>query len=267
MHLHCYKYQGTGNDFILIDNRAAAISLSTEQIKFLCDRRFGIGADGLMLLELPSPEFGPGIDFKMVYYNSDGNESSMCGNGGRCIVAFAKKLGIITSETKFIAIDGIHDARINEHNIVSLKMNDVRNIEVGDDFYYLNTGSPHYVKYVSDIKNTDVYNIGKSIRYNERFKEVGTNVNLIEKTDDVLWVRTYERGVEDETLSCGTGVTAAALVASLTGNSTEKNSCAIKTLGGNLTVRFEKVLENNFYNIWLEGAANFVFSLNIEIED
>jgi diaminopimelate epimerase len=267
MHLHCFKYQGTGNDFIIIDNRASAFFLTTEQVKFLCDRRFGIGADGLMLLELPDAHFGPGIDFKMVYFNSDGQESSMCGNGGRCIVAFAKKIGLISSETKFVAIDGIHDARINEHSIVSLKMNDVRHIEQGNDYYYLNTGSPHYVKFVEDIENYPVFDNGKSIRYNERFSDEGTNVNFIEKRDLALFVRTYERGVENETLSCGTGVTAAALVAAITGNSTEKNNCIIHTLGGNLIVRFEKVLENNFYNIWLEGPATYVYSADIELSE
>ena len=259
MILNCYKYQGTGNDFVLIDNRDNFISLTTEQIKWLCDRRFGIGADGLMLLEL-----APNVDFKMVYYNSDGNESSMCGNGGRCITAFAKQIGVIENHAKFIAIDGIHEAKINE-DWVSLKMNDVRQIEVGKDYFYLNTGSPHYVKFVSDIDNVDVFNEGKNIRYNERFNTEGTNVNFIEKKENDLFVRTYERGVENETLSCGTGVTAAALVAAMSGVSSTKNNCAIKTLGGNLNVKFEKVLENTFYNIWLEGPALFVFKTEIEI--
>ncbi len=259
MKLNCYKYQGTGNDFVLIDNRDNSISLSTEQIKWLCDRRFGIGADGLMLLEL-----APNVDFKMVYYNSDGNESSMCGNGGRCITAFAKEIGVIENEAKFIAIDGLHDAKIND-NWVSLKMNDVRKIEVGNDFFYLNTGSPHYVKFVSDVENLDVYSEGKKIRYNARFEAEGTNVNFIEKKENELFVRTYERGVENETLSCGTGVTAAALVAAINGSNTTKNNCAIKTLGGNLNVKFEKVLENTFYNIWLEGPATFVFKTEIEL--
>ncbi len=261
MLLECYKYQGTGNDFVLIDNRNKSISLTTEQIKFLCDRRFGIGADGLMLLELE-----PGVDFEMVYFNSDGNESSMCGNGGRCITAFAKHLGLISNEAKFIAIDGIHEAKIKEE-IVSLKMNDVRQVEIGEDYYYLNTGSPHYVKFVSDIEKFDVFTEGKKIRNNDRFIFEGTNVNFIEKKDNELFVRTYERGVEDETLSCGTGVTASALVAALKGLSTDKNNCLIKTLGGNLNVKFDKVLENTFYNIWLEGPAKFVFKTNIEIED
>jgi diaminopimelate epimerase len=261
MQLECFKYQGTGNDFVLLDNREKTISLTTEQIKWLCDRRFGIGADGLMLLELE-----PGIDFKMVYFNSDGNESSMCGNGGRCITAFAKHLGLISDTAKFLAIDGIHEAKI-VNGIVSLKMNDVRQVEVGEDFFYLNTGSPHYVKFVSDIENIDVFEEGKKIRYNNRFAAEGTNVNFIEKKDNELFVRTYERGVEDETLSCGTGVTAAALIAAFKGQSTDKNNCAIKTLGGNLNVKFDKVLENTFYNIWLEGPATFVFKTIIDIPE
>lgn len=259
MKLNCYKYQGTGNDFVLLDNRDNSILLSTEQIKWLCDRRFGIGADGLMLLEL-----APNVDFKMVYYNSDGNESSMCGNGGRCITAFAKQIGVIKNEAKFLAIDGLHEAKISE-DWVSLKMNDVRKIEVGDDYFYLNTGSPHYVKFVSDVENLDVYAEGKKIRYNTRFEAEGTNVNFIEKKENELFVRTYERGVENETLSCGTGVTAAALVAAIGGVSTTKNNCVIKTLGGNLNVKFEKVLENTFYNIWLEGPATFVFKTEIHL--
>ncbi len=261
MQLECYKYQGTGNDFVLIDNREKNISLTKEQIKWLCDRRFGIGADGLMLLELE-----PGVDFKMVYFNSDGSESSMCGNGGRCITTFAKRLGIIDSEAKFLAIDGIHDSKIHEE-YVSLKMNDVREVEVGEDFFYLNTGSPHYVKFVNDLENLDVFSEGKKIRYNNRFSEAGTNVNFIEKKDNTLFVRTYERGVEDETLSCGTGVTAAALIAAFKGQSTDKNNCVIKTLGGTLNVKFEKVLENTFYNIWLEGPANFVFKTILDIKE
>jgi len=259
MNVNCYKYQGTGNDFILIDNRDNSISLSTEQIKWLCDRRFGIGADGLMLLELES-----NADFKMVYFNSDGNESSMCGNGGRCITAFAKKIGVVSNEAKFLAIDGIHEAKIVD-DLVSLKMTDVRNVEIGSDFFYLNTGSPHYVKYVSDVENLDVCAEGKKVRYNTRFEAEGTNVNFIEKKENELFVRTYERGVENETLSCGTGVTAAALVASISGASTTKNNCAIKTLGGYLNVKFEKVLEHTFYNIWLEGPATFVFKTEIDL--
>ncbi len=261
MQLHFYKYQGTGNDFILIDNRKNEIDLTGEQIKFLCDRRFGIGADGLMLLELE-----PGADFKMVYFNNDGNESSMCGNGGRCISAFANKLGVINDRAKFIAIDGIHDAVIHE-GFVSLKMNDVKSIEKTDDYFFLNTGSPHYVKFVEDVDHYNVFEEGKKIRYNERFAAEGTNVNFIEKKEDSVFVRTYERGVENETLSCGTGVTASALVAAINGISSGKNYCKVSTLGGELRVKFDKVLESNFYNIWLEGPAEFVFEGTIELKD
>lgn len=261
MRLHFYKYQGTGNDFILIDNRKNEIQLNAEQVKGLCDRRFGIGADGLMLLELE-----PGADFKMVYFNSDGNQSSMCGNGGRCITAFAKKMGLINDRTKFIAIDGVHEAVIHD-GFVSLKMNDVKSIESNGDHYFLNTGSPHYVKFVEDVNSFNVFEEGKKIRYNERFSEEGTNVNFIEKKDDSVFVRTYERGVENETLSCGTGVTASALVAAINGVASGKNYCKISTLGGDLRVKFDKVLETNFYNIWLEGPAEFVFEGQIEVKE
>lgn len=261
MRLHFYKYQGTGNDFILIDNRKNEIQLNSEQVKSLCDRRFGIGADGLMLLELE-----PGADFKMVYFNSDGNQSSMCGNGGRCITAFAKKMGLINDRTKFIAIDGVHEAVIHD-GFVSLKMNDVKSIENNGDHYFLNTGSPHYVKFVEDVNSYNVFEEGKKIRYNERFSEEGTNVNFIEKKDDSVFVRTYERGVENETLSCGTGVTASALVAAINGAASGKNYCKISTLGGDLRVKFDKVLETNFYNIWLEGPAEFVFEGQIEVKE
>ncbi len=254
MQVDFYKYQGTGNDFILIDNRTALLSLENGQVARLCHRRFGIGADGLMLLEAE-----PGFDFKMVYYNSDGNPSSMCGNGGRCITAFAKHLGLITDKAHFLAVDGPHEALLGNYGIISLKMQDVKEVETGGDYFYLNTGSPHYVKFVNNIEQYDVVSEGRRIRNSERFAAEGTNVNFIEKQDDVLFVRTYERGVEDETFSCGTGVTAAALVAALKGIANSKNNCRIKTRGGELDVTFEKVLEKNFYNIWLKGPAELVF--------
>ncbi len=253
MTYHFYKYQGTGNDFILLDNRKNTIHLNREQVALLCHRRFGIGADGLMLLELQE-----GFDFKMVYFNSDGNESSMCGNGGRCITAFAKKLGLINNKAKFIATDGEHFATL-EDELVRLKMNDVNTIEENTGFFFLNTGSPHYVKFVKDIEYFPVVEEGKKVRYSERFKKEGTNVNFIENTSDALFVRTYERGVEDETYSCGTGVTAAALVAAISGKSTSSNSCAIQTLGGRLRVNFNRISPRHFTDIWLEGPATFVF--------
>ncbi len=260
MTLPFFKYQGTGNDFILIDNRHNQISLQSEQVAYLCNRHFGIGADGLMLLQLE-----PGLDFKMVYFNSDGNESSMCGNGGRCITAFAKQLGIVNESAKFMAIDGIHESIIHENGEVSLKMKDVKSIEQNTNHFFLDTGSPHYVTLVDDVENFDVYQNGHAIRNNARFAEQGTNVNFMEKKDDGIFVRTYERGVENETLSCGTGVTAAALVAALMGISSHKNHCCIQTKGGKLEVRFEKVLENTFYNIWLKGAANLVFEGKVQL--
>ena len=260
MKIHFYKYQGTGNDFIIIDNRNLHFKRDANDIvRKLCDRRFGIGADGLMLLQNKS-----GYDFEMVYYNSDGNESSMCGNGGRCIVEFARTLGLVKNKAFFIAIDGEHEAKV-EAGYISLKMNDVNQVETNPDFYFLNTGSPHYVKFKNDLETLNVFEEGKKIRYNERFKKEGTNVNFIEKIGSDLFVRTYERGVEGETFSCGTGVTAAAIIASLKGISTSSDYCDIKTLGGNLKVKFNSNSNNTFNNIWLEGPATFVFDGDIEI--
>lgn len=259
MGIQFYKYQGTGNDFILIDNRDQSIALSTEQVKHLCDRRFGIGADGLMLLEAVT-----GHDFKMVYYNSDGNESTMCGNGGRCIVAFAKKLGIIGEQTNFLAIDGTHEARIHT-DFVSLQMNDVNGIEKHGEDFFLNTGSPHYVKVVNDLMTHPVVTEGREIRYSGQFGDKGTNVNFIEKSGNTLLVRTYERGVEDETLSCGTGVTAAALAAAHLKLFDENETCSIQTPGGKLSVRFHQTKKDHFSNIWLQGPAEFVFEGSIQI--
>jgi diaminopimelate epimerase len=261
MTIEFYKYQGTGNDFIVIDNRKTKLQLSYAHIKFMCNRHFGIGADGLMLLE---DEIS--YNFKMVYYNSDGRQSSMCGNGGRCITAFAKHLGLITDKCRFLAIDGPHDTVLLPDNIVSLKMNDVKNIEVDGNSFYMNTGSPHYVVKTEKVSAINVVEEGRKIRNNDRFKEEGTNVNFIENLEDHIYVRTYERGVEDETLSCGTGVTAAALAAACMGISTTKNSCIVATQGGTLNVKFDKVLENTFYNIWLEGPAHMVFKGSIDLE-
>lgn len=253
MQLQFDKYQGTGNDFVLIDNREGNIQLSTAQIAFLCDRRFGIGADGLMLLENVD-----GYDFRMVYYNADGNESTMCGNGGRCIVAYAEKLGVIKDKASFIAIDGPHTATINNDSTVSLQMQDVQEIIQGEGYTELNTGSPHYVVFVEDVKATDVFNTGRSIRNSERYQPKGINVNFVQKLSDGIHVRTYERGVEDETYSCGTGVTAAAIAAC--GNTTGHVSTDIKTPGGNLQVSFDKEDSNHAVNVILSGPATYVYS-------
>lgn len=256
------KYHGTGNDFILIDDRENKIQLSKEQIGQLCDRRFGIGADGLIILRKLT-----GYDFNMIYFNADGNQSSMCGNGGRCITAFAKTLGIINGEAKFHAVDGPHQSFITNESpvIVKLKMSDVSSVENQNDFIFLDTGSPHYVKFVDDITSVDVVAEGKNIRNNERFREKGTNVNFVQTSSGGLVVRTYERGVEDETLSCGTGVTASALAAVIKNKTSGENGVLeVRTPGGKLSVYFEKSV-NGFVNIWLEGAAEFVFSGEMEI--
>jgi len=253
-----YKYHGAGNDFILINNFSAdKLNLSNLEIKKLCHRRFGIGADGLMILKKHS-EF----DFEMDYYNSDGTGGTMCGNGGRCIVAFAKKLNIISDYTKFIASDGLHEAFINENNIVKLKMNDVKDIIKFNNDYTCYTGSPHYIKFEDNIKNKDVFLEGKKIRYSETFKDEGTNVNFIKIEDkNTLSIRTYERGVEDETLACGTGAVASALTFAEINNDIS-NEYKIKAKGGVLKVSFKKA--NNLYtDIWLIGPTEFVFKGNL----
>lgn len=258
MNLHFKKYQGTGNDFIMIDNRSGSFSAydDYQRIAKLCDRKFGIGADGFIILENVE-----NYDFRMIYYNADGREGSMCGNGGRSIVAFAHDLGVISDSCKFIAVDGEHEASIQD-GIVSLDMNDVSSIENGDGFFYLDTGSPHYVRFVDNVADFDVFSEGKSVRYNNRFKEIGTNVNFVEKIDGQnLFVRTYERGVENETLSCGTGVTACAIAAMVQGL---PGTLKIKTLGGNLSVSAVKTSDDRYSNIKLIGPANFVFSGEIE---
>jgi len=255
-----YKYQGTGNDFIIIDNRDLKFNRTDNAlVTKLCDRRFGIGADGLMLLQNKQ-----GYDFEMVYYNSDGNESSMCGNGGRCIVEFARSIGLVKEKAHFIATDGNHDALV-QTGFITLKMKDVKDVEINSDFSFLNTGSPHYVAFVNDVEHYNVVDEGKKVRNNQRFKTEGTNVNFIEKKYNELFVRTYERGVEGETYSCGTGVTAAALVAALRNVSTAQDYCDIKTLGGNLKVKFNQHTDNSFTDVWLEGPATFVFKGEINI--
>jgi diaminopimelate epimerase len=217
----------------------------------MCDRRFGIGADGLILLENHGS-----ADFTMDYYNADGNQSSMCGNGGRCITHFANFLGIIETTAVFEAIDGMHEATIHD-DIISLKMSDVGVVRVEDDYVFLNTGSPHHVTLVDDLSVYDVFQNGRSIR-KEMYGQSGANVNFVQKeSPSVFSVRTYERGVEDETLSCGTGVTAVALAMFETGN-TSSEEISLKTPGGELKVRFKKT-KNGFTDIFLIGPAVQVF--------
>jgi diaminopimelate epimerase len=249
-----YKYQGTGNDFVMIDNRQDTFPKNdTKLIAYLCDRRFGIGADGLILLENHAE-----LDFKMVYYNSDGNESSMCGNGGRCLVAFAKQMNVISDEATFEAVDGLHFATIDKDGIVSLQMTDVDDIKVENNYTFLNTGSPHHVTLVDDLQNFEVKSEGSKIRYSDLYGNVGSNVNFVKQLENNIFsVRTYERGVEDETLSCGTGVTAVAIAMYKTGKSSSKE-IDLNVEGGKLKVKFD-VENNKFTNVFLIGPATFVF--------
>lgn len=248
------KYHGTGNDFILIDNRNLDFPLSNNLISIMCHRRFGIGADGLMLIEKHKD-----YDFKMRYFNSDGKEASMCGNGGRSIVAYAKKLGMISSQALFLAFDGEHSAKIDDNNNVKLQMQDVSSVIIDGDSFFLNTGSPHLVKFIDSHQDFDTFNMGKEIRYSDKYKEEGTNVNFVSfQNNNEIRVSTYERGVEDETYSCGTGCVASAIASFIKTNSNLKEY-KIHTKGGLLKVSFE---ENNkiFTNIVLEGPTENSFN-------
>lgn len=267
MQISFYKYHGAGNDFIMIDNRDKKFDTGNQKlIEHLCHRRFGIGADGLITIEQSSK-----ADFEMMYFNADGGLGSMCGNGGRCTVSLAKRLGIFDDSTSFVAYDGIHNAAIlsfddkNFNADVSLQMSDVNNVEVNEDFIFLDTGSPHYVKFVDSVNDIDIVSEGKKVRYNERFKSEGTNVNFVQDDGAGLFVRTYERGVEDETLSCGTGVTASAIAHAVHLNKTGKIEIAVKTPGGHLKVKLNNT-GNHFTDIYLQGPASFVYKGVIEIK-
>lgn len=258
MDLKFSKYQGTGNDFVMIDNRNGIFEDNQfDLIGKLCDRKFGIGSDGLILIEDHSD-----YDFEMIYINPDGSKS-LCGNGSRCAVMFAHDLGIIKHETTFLTIEGPLKAIIVKE-LVHLGMPDVTTIEsTQDQDIFLNTGSPHYVRFVENVKLYDVLQNGKRIRESDEFMPDGTNVNFVQLKDNgKIFVRTFERGVENETLSCGTGVTASALAA---GKNNKNGEVDITTLGGNLTVRFEQVQDGVFKNIFLIGPAVKVFEGSILI--
>ena len=267
MQLEFYKYQGTGNDFVMVDNRSEFFPKeNTQLIANLCDRRFGIGGDGLILLENDTiaPNLAMTTDFKMVYYNSDGNQSSMCGNGGRCLVAFAKKLNVIQNSTTFIATDGLHHATIADDGLVSLQMIDVDEVKVNSDYVFLNTGSPHHVQLVDDLENYNIKENGAAIRYGDLYGKAGSNINFVKQIDDTTFsLRTYERGVEDETLSCGTGATAVAIAMNVLGK-TNASAIDLNVEGGKLVVSFDKK-EEQFTNVFLKGPAEFVFKGTIEI--
>ncbi|MEN8928224.1 MAG: diaminopimelate epimerase [Flavobacteriales bacterium] len=257
MRIKFQKYQGTGNDFVMIDNRGSIFDKNNlELVAKLCDRKFGIGADGLILIENHDS-----VDFELIYFNADGTKS-FCGNGSRCAVAFAKSLNIIADKTVFNAIDGIHEANI-EDDLIELKMGNVNEVQKYGPHFFIDTGSPHYIVYEDKIQQLDLVSEARKIRYNARYSELGTNVNFVQKADEILEIRTYERGVEDETLSCGTGATAVALSGAL---KYKMNSpVTIKVQGGELKIKFNKVSDQNFDNIWLIGKGESVFSGEIEI--
>ena len=258
MSIAFYKYQGTGNDFVMVDNRELLLDRNDVSFaKKLCDRRFGIGADGLILIENHIDS-----DFDMVYFNADGTQS-FCGNGSRCAVAFANYLGMIDNETTFHAIDGIHKAIISGDR-VELKMGEVSSIEQGDDYFFIHTGSPHYIEYRENVSTVDIINDAHKIRYNKRFEKEGTNVNYVEKRENnALKMRTYERGVEGETLSCGTGATAVALSGVL--KYQLSSPISIHVPGGELEIKFDKISETEFTDIWLIGPAVQVFKGVVEV--
>jgi len=259
--VHFYKYQATGNDFVVIDNREGLFSFNTAQIERICDRKFGVGADGLMLIEKH-----PSLNFNLEYFNSDGSQS-LCGNGSRAAVQFASRLGLVNGKATFQAYDGPHLAELLSSGIIRLKMNDVGvSKEQGED-YSIYTGSPHFIRFVKDIDTYPVFEEGKKIRYDRSFMPGGTNVNFVELlSDNTIFVRTYERGVEDETLSCGTGVTAAALAASYKGYS---SPVKIKTRGGDLSVEFKSgqpvAKGPAFTDVFLVGPAKMVFEGDLEL--
>lgn len=259
MNLPFVKYQGTGNDFVMIDNRSGEWdNLPVSAIQKLCDRRFGVGADGLIKINR-----APGFDFEVDYYNSDGSKS-FCGNGARCSVAFAHELGIRKDAVRFLAIDGTHEA-IRQDGLVYLKMNDVSGIDASGNNLILNTGSPHFVHFVDQLSNFDIVTYGKQIRYSEKYQQEGINVNAIHQFGpDVFEIKTYERGVEDETLSCGTGVTAAALALGAKNDIQGEFTYRVVAQGGELSVKFTRN-GSSFTDIWLIGPATLVFKGEVDV--
>jgi diaminopimelate epimerase len=260
MQVEFHKYQGTGNDFVMIDDRQGTFPKDNHTlVALLCSRRFGVGGDGLILLENDLDS-----DFKMTYYNSDGSQSTMCGNGGRCLVAFAKKLKLISNSATFKAIDGMHHATVDKDGIVSLQMIDVARIKIEADYCFLDTGSPHHVQVVDDLENYNVKKQGAVIRYSELYGKQGSNINFVKKIDaSTFALRTYERGVEDETLACGTGATAVGIAMSATGQ-TDATSIDLNVLGGKLVVSFDKK-DDHYTNVYLKGPAKFVFKGTISV--
>ena len=259
MNIKFYKYHGTGNDFIMIDNFKGQYDLSEldkDRISLLCHRRFGIGADGLIILEASENS-----DFNMVYFNADGAESTMCGNGGRCILAMAHALEYIGDDAIFNAIDGLHKGRVGDQ--IEIQLKDVDHIDNSEDDYILDTGSPHYVRFISDVHQLNIIPIAHEIRYNDVYKEEGINVNFVESLQGDFYLRTYERGVENETMSCGTGVTATAIAIHEKYDHLE-SPIELRTPGGILQVSFDKT-EEGYKNVWLKGPATLVFEGYLDI--
>ena len=261
MKIEFAKYHGAGNDFIMTDCRKTDDSVFSEKlVKSLCNRNFGIGADGLILLMNDE-----NADFRMKYFNSDGKEGTMCGNGGRCITAYAKKLGLVNKKAVFSGIDGLHEAVIKSPQTIDLKMIDVHSVRKLSDGYLLNTGSTHFVLFCNNIDKLNVYEKGKEIRSQSRFGKEGTNVNFVEILDKGhMKIRTFERGVENETLACGTGAVASA-ISSYIHTNTDNTAYKVYVHGGTLEVRFEEKRDLSFENIWLSGPAEFVFEGIIQI--
>ena len=252
-----HKYQATGNDFIMVDNREGIFPKENlSLVKHLCHRKFGIGSDGLILLEEHTD-----VDFNMVFYNPDGSQS-LCGNGSRCAVNFAKAIGLITDQTTFMACDGLHSATV-KNTLVNLSMKNVQNIRQVEDGIFMNTGAPHVIKFVADVRQIDIVREGSLTRYSDQYKPMGTNVNFVQQLGgNQIWVRTYERGVENETLSCGTGVTAAAIAAN---TMHLKAPIEVVTKGGKLSVNYEVMEDGSFSNIYLTGVALLVYEGQVEI--
>lgn len=257
MEINFRKYQGTGNDFVMIDGTKETVNFSANQIQRICERRFGIGADGLIIIKSHTK-----ADFEMDYYNSDGSQS-FCGNGSRCAQAYAKALGLIKDQSAFLAIDGIHKGKSLGDDFAT-QMGNVKEIQQLGDDYFVYTGSPHYIRYVEDVDAVDVYAAGKKIRYSEAYREKGTNVNFVSEHDGFLRVRTYERGVEEETFSCGTGVTAVA-ISFLFKNRLDAKQVKIITRGGELRINLNKISEREYNDIWLVGPAVEVFNGRFEL--
>ena len=253
------KYNGAGNDFIVIDNRYNKLSLTKSQIFKLCNRNVGIGADGIISIENSDK-----TDFEILHYTSDGTLGSLCGNGSRCAVSFAYRNKIINKETRFEAFDGSHKAEIINDELIIMQMKLNSKIIENEYGVWLDTGSPHLIVEANNTDIIDVKNAGQSIRYNDFYKEEGVNVNFVEKvSDDVFKIRTYERGVEDETKACGTGSTASAICMNYLGR-TKSNEIKMKCQGGDLNIKFINT-DDEFSNISITGPAKFVFEGVIEI--